>query len=155
MDNKMEEILKRLEAIETTLHAVLQAVDISKLPQELQEQIRCEKQSKERMEDISLCNEWIEKDKQNIIDLYNNKPLTKNERAEAIAYYCKIGSARWWDIKKNQIHQTKLETQRNKKGEAQRELRREQIIAREKHEERDPEIRKKRENEIATNKLFQ
>ena len=151
----MEEILKRLEALETTLHAVLQAVDLSKLPEELQEQIRCEKQSKERMEDISLRNEWIEKDKQNIIDLYNNKPLTKNERAEAIAYYCKIGSVRWWDIKKNEIYQSKSIAQRNKQEEAQRELRREQIIAKEKHEERDPKIRKKRENEIATNKLFQ
>ena len=32
---------------------------------------------------------------------------------------------------------------------------REKIITKEKHEERDPEIRKERENEIDTNNLFE
>ena len=53
MEAKMEEILKRLEIIEKIQDAMINAVDISKLPdelQELQDKIRIKKQTKERMD---------------------------------------------------------------------------------------------------------
>ena len=155
MDIKTEEILRRLYVLERRVDAVLRAVDISKLPEELQEKIISENMIKERIDEITLMNEWIEKDKQEIINYYSNKPLTKSEKNEAINRYCKIGTERWWNLKKREIHQTKLLAQRNKREDARRDLTRQETIATEQHQERDPDIVKERQNEITTNKLFQ
>ena len=155
MDIKMEEILRRLYFLERRTDAVLQAVDISKLPLELQEKIISENKVKKRIDDISLMYEWIEKDKQEIINYYSNKTLTKREKNEAISTYCKIGTEHWWHIKKQQISQTKLQAQRKKREDDQRDLIIQETIAREQHQEKDSDIVKERQNEITTNKLFQ
>lgn len=152
MEAKMEEILKRLEIIESIQYAMINAVDISKLPDELQDKLRIEKRVKERMDEITLMNEWIEKDKQAIIAHYYNKPLTKREKEEAINSYCNIGTERWWSIKKMNMPRDNI---RQKKLDAITKREREKIIMKEKHEERDPEIRKERENEIRINELFE
>ena len=155
MDIKTEEILRRLYVLERRVDAVLRAVDISKLPEELQEKIISENKVKERIDEITLMNEWIEKDKQEIINYYSNKPLTKSEKNEAIYGYCEIGTERWWYVKKNEIRRTKLLAQRNKREDARRDLIRQETIATEQHQERDPDIKKERKKEIAANKLFE
>jgi len=159
MEAKMEEILKRLEIIESIQYAMINASDISKLPDELQDQIRIKKQTKERIYEINLMNEWIEKDKRDIIAHYYNKPLTKREKEEAINRYCNIGSERWWSGIKTNLRATRGSTardnKRQKKNDAINTREREKIIMKEKHEERDPEIRKERENEIRINELFE
>ena len=155
MDIKMEEILKRLEELETIQHQILNAIDISKLPDELQDKLRIEKRVKERMDEITLMNEWIEKDKQEIIKFYSNKLLTKSERAEAIYYYCNIGTHGWWHTTKYKIRNAANVSSRSKKKDFRNDLIREETIAKEKYEERSSEIKKERENEIRANKLFE
>ena len=155
MDIKTEEILRRLYVLERRVDAVLRAVDISKLPEELQEKIISENKIKERIDEITLMNEWIEKDKQEIINYYSNKPLTKSEKNEAIYRYCKIGTEQWWYVKKNEINNTKRQAQRNKREDARRDLTIQETIAKEQHQERDSDIVKERQKEIAANKLFE
>ena len=155
MDIKTEEILRRLYVLERRVDAVLRAVDISKLPEELQEKIISENKVKERIDEITLMNEWIEKDKQEIINYYSNKPLTKSEKNEVINRYCEIGTERWWILKKREIHQTKLLAQHKKREDARRDLTRQKMIAKEQHQERDSDIVKERKKEIDANKLFE
>ena len=161
MDDKLEQIIKRIDKLESIQNAILDAiitskfVDSSKLPDQLEEKLIIKKHVKEKMDDINLMNEWIEKDKQEIIKYYGNKPLTTSEKNDAINRYCIIGTAQWWYPKKSELDRLRNANSQNIGEDTLNDLRRQETITIEQHQGRRRDIIKERKNEIDTKNLFE